>query len=43
MVDQFSLSQDPIMKRAWKERMEPNMKKYQEIGVGYRNYKSVSS
>ena len=34
-VDDFQLSKNPIMAKAWKERLEPNLKKYKkEIGYG---------
>ena len=42
MVDDFQLSQDPIMKRAWKERMEPNFETYKTLKVGYGKYQYIT-
>ena len=30
-VDDFRLSKDPTMAKAWKERMEPNLEKYNDV------------
>ena len=36
-MDDFKLSRDPSMMKAWKERLEPNMEKYKEItGLGMK-------
>ena len=42
MVDDFRLSQDPIMKRAWKERFEPNFETYKTLKVGYGKYQYIT-
>ena len=41
MVDDFRLSQDPIMKRAWKERFEPNFETYKTLKVGYGKFQHL--
>ena len=36
-VDDFKLSRDSSMMKAWKERLEPNMEKYKEVtGLGMK-------
>ena len=35
LVEDFSRSTDPFMQQAWKERLEPNMKVYEDMKVGY--------
>ena len=37
LVEDFSRSTDPFMQQAWKERLEPNMKVYEDMKVGYGN------
>ena len=41
LVEDFSRSTDPRMQKAWKERLEPNMKIYEDMKVGYGNMSSM--
>ena len=41
LVEDFSRSTDPLMQKAWKERLEPNMKIYEDMKVGYGNKSTI--
>ena len=38
MINDFKMSQDPIMKRAWKERLEPHIETYKTLKIGYGKF-----
>ena len=41
LVEDFSRSTDPLMQKAWKERLEPNMNIYEDMKVGYGNKSTI--